>query len=81
MLEAIGKVKHIAFDKTGTLTADKPVVTDVVALEKMPDSELLRTAAAAESGSSHPLASSNLRDAGSSLLQEPYCADDTGLRA
>ncbi|MCA0433010.1 MAG: cadmium-translocating P-type ATPase [Proteobacteria bacterium] len=56
VLEAIGKVKHIAFDKTGTLTEGKPRVTDVVALGKLSETDVLRMAASAESGSSHPLA-------------------------
>ena len=56
ILEAIGKVKHIAFDKTGTLTEGKPKVTDVEVFGKLSREELLRIAAAAESGSSHPLA-------------------------
>ena len=56
VLEAIGKVKHIAFDKTGTLTAGKPVVTDVVALRSAGEDEVLRLAAAVEAHSSHPLA-------------------------
>lgn len=56
VLEAIGKVKHIAFDKTGTLTEGKPKVTDVVPLGSASVDDLLRLAAAVESGSSHPLA-------------------------
>ena len=56
VLEAIGKVKHIAFDKTGTLTEGKPKVTDVEPFGTVEADELLRIAAAAESGSSHPLA-------------------------
>lgn len=56
VLEAIGKVKHIAFDKTGTLTEGKPKVTDVVAFKGMTSDKLMSIAAAAESGSSHPLA-------------------------
>ena len=51
-LESIGSVKTIAFDKTGTLTAGKPKVTDIVGNRQ----EVLRLAAAVESGSSHPLA-------------------------
>ena len=35
VLEAIGKVKHIAFDKTGTLTEGKPKVNDVEAFGKI----------------------------------------------
>lgn len=56
VLEAIGKVKHIAFDKTGTLTEGKPRVTDVESFGALSTNEILRIAAAAESGSSHPLA-------------------------
>jgi Zn2+/Cd2+-exporting ATPase len=56
VLEAIGKVKHIAFDKTGTLTEGNPKVTDVVPLGDLKTEDLLRISAAAESGSSHPLA-------------------------
>jgi Cd2+/Zn2+-exporting ATPase len=56
VLEAIGKVKHIAFDKTGTLTAGKPVVTEVVALRGAGEDEVLQLAAAVEAHSSHPLA-------------------------
>jgi Cd2+/Zn2+-exporting ATPase len=56
VLEAIGKVRHIAFDKTGTLTEGKPKVTDVEVFGRLASKELLRIAAAAESGSSHPLA-------------------------
>ncbi len=56
VLEAIGKVAHIAFDKTGTLTEGKPRVTDVEPLSTLSKDDMLRIAAAAESGSSHPLA-------------------------
>ena len=56
VLEAIGKVKHIAFDKTGTLTEGKPKVTDVEALGPMSANSILGIAAAAEAASSHPLA-------------------------
>lgn len=56
VLEAIGKVKHIAFDKTGTLTEGKPKVTEIEALADIGKDDILRIAAAAESGSSHPLA-------------------------
>jgi Cd2+/Zn2+-exporting ATPase len=48
VLEAIGKVKHIAFDKTGTLTEGKPKVTDVIALGSASVDDLLRLAAAVE---------------------------------
>jgi Cd2+/Zn2+-exporting ATPase len=56
-LEAIGKATTIAFDKTGTLTAGRPRVTDVAPLAAgAAEAAVLRLAAAAERGSSHPLA-------------------------
>ena len=54
-LETIGSVRTIAFDKTGTLTAGRPRVTDIVG-DQVGRAEVLRLAAAVESGSSHPLA-------------------------
>jgi Cd2+/Zn2+-exporting ATPase len=54
-LEAIGTVTTVAFDKTGTLTRNEPRITDLHPLQGT-DSELLRFAAAVETGSSHPLA-------------------------
>jgi Cd2+/Zn2+-exporting ATPase len=44
----------VAFDKTGTLTVGRPKVTDVVPVDGVED-DVLAKAAAAESGSSHPL--------------------------
>ena len=55
-LEIANKVKTIVFDKTGTLTKGKPTVTDIIDLSgDMGESEILRLAAIAESGSEHPL--------------------------
>ncbi|HZJ10717.1 MAG TPA: heavy metal translocating P-type ATPase, partial [Trueperaceae bacterium] len=55
VLESIGDVKTVAFDKTGTLTENRPRVTDVVPLAAS-EAEVLRLAAAIETGSAHPLA-------------------------
>ena len=55
VLEGIGDVETVAFDKTGTLTENRPRVTDIVPLAAG-DAEVLRLAAAVETGSSHPLA-------------------------
>jgi Cu+-exporting ATPase len=57
-LEVAHRVDTVAFDKTGTLTEGKPTL---VAVEPTPGSgltshELLRLAAAVQSGSEHPLA-------------------------
>ncbi|WP_257264891.1 zinc/cadmium/mercury/lead-transporting ATPase [Endozoicomonas sp. ONNA2] len=58
-LELLGSVTTVAFDKTGTLTAGKPVVTHITPFDYStpnPEREVLRLAAAVESGSTHPLA-------------------------
>ena len=54
-LEEAGKVRAVAFDKTGTLTRGEPAVTDVVPLNGCSEEDLLRTAAALEARSEHPL--------------------------
>ncbi|GAB2476025.1 cation-translocating P-type ATPase [Luteococcus sediminum] len=56
-LETSAKISAVAVDKTGTLTEGRPELTDVVVLDLALDRrEVLRWAAAAESGSEHPLA-------------------------
>jgi Cu+-exporting ATPase len=54
-LERAYRIETIVFDKTGTLTEGKPVVTDVVALDGVNQTEVLRLAASAEKGSEHPV--------------------------
>ena len=85
VLEAIGKVKHIAFDKTGTLTEGKPKVTDIVTFGKTSAVEILRIAAAAESGSSHPLATAIVAHAKAKAIKfkaaESHAIPGKGLRA
>lgn len=53
-LEVSGKVRNIVLDKTGTITEGHPRVTEMTAFS-LSESELLRYAAAVESGSEHPL--------------------------
>lgn len=55
-LESLGQVAAIAFDKTGTLTIGKPRLLTVSPAPGIAESELLLTAASAESVSSHPIA-------------------------
>ncbi len=55
VLEGLGKVTVACFDKTGTLTEGRPKVTDVFGFDRS-EHEVLRFAAALETGSSHPLA-------------------------
>jgi Cd2+/Zn2+-exporting ATPase len=55
-LENLGRLRVIAFDKTGTLTTGKFGVTRVVTFDGASEEEVLRTAAAVEEQSSHPIA-------------------------
>ncbi len=54
-LERLAGVRSLAFDKTGTLTRGTPVVADVVAVDGVPASEVLRLAAAVNRHSEHPI--------------------------
>ena len=55
-LEALARIDTVAFDKTGTLTEGRPALTDVIALDGLPEGEVLRLAAAVERHSEHPVA-------------------------
>ncbi|MPZ25946.1 MAG: cadmium-translocating P-type ATPase [Micromonosporaceae bacterium] len=54
--QVFGRVDRIVLDKTGTLTQGKPTVVAVEAAPGVEPAELLRTAAAVEDRSEHPLA-------------------------
>jgi Cd2+/Zn2+-exporting ATPase len=55
-LEAAGAVDTVLFDKTGTLTTGRLAVTDIVALDGVPDFQVLRLAGGVERHSEHPVA-------------------------
>ena len=55
-LQKAERIDTVALDKTGTITRGKPAVTQVVSLNGMDESQVLRLAAAAEQFSGHPLA-------------------------
>ena len=69
-LERLEKVDTLVIDKTGTLTEGRP---EVVAIETfgIPEEELLRTSAALEQASEHPLAAAIVRAAKSRGLTWP----------
>ena len=70
----------MAFDKTGTLTAGRPRLTDVVGLENgLDETEVLRLAAAVESGSNHPLAHAIVEEARAQQLSCPASSDAGAL--
>jgi Zn2+/Cd2+-exporting ATPase len=78
VLESLGKVTAIAFDKTGTLTAGKPKVTDIAGFGQT-ETEVLRLAAALETGSSHPLAFAILSKANEDKLEIPAASQARAL--
>jgi Cu+-exporting ATPase len=55
-LELAERIRVLAVDKTGTLTAGRPAVRQVLAAGDRTSADVLRLAACAERGSSHPLA-------------------------
>jgi Cu2+-exporting ATPase len=59
-LERMRTVDAVLFDKTGTLTVGRPVVTSIASVDGDRD-RVLRTAAAVEAESEHPLARAILR--------------------
>lgn len=60
-LEVLGRVDTIAFDKTGTLTCGRPELAEIISTGSLSRDEVLRTAAALETGSEHPLAQAIVR--------------------
>ncbi len=78
VLEGLGKLNAIALDKTGTLTEGKPKATDIISFES-PEAEILRLAAALETGSSHPLALSILAKADENGVVIPAASDAKAL--
>ena len=62
-LENAATIDTVAFDKTGTLTTGRPEVTDVVVLDHIEESEMLRLVASAERRSEHPIAHAIVRAA------------------
>ncbi len=59
-LEACAGLQSVIFDKTGTLTNGRPEVVQIVPLNGTAPRDLLRTAVALESSSTHPIAQSIL---------------------
>ena len=55
-LEAAGKSQVIVLDKTGTITEGRPEVTDIYPAKGSDEASLIKTAAALEAFSEHPLA-------------------------
>jgi len=62
-LEGIARLDTIVFDKTGTMTEGHFVVSDIVSLGAVSESELINLAAAGCAFSNHPLAQSVVEEA------------------
>ena len=62
-LENAHRLQVITLDKTGTITKGEPSVTDVIPLDALRGSDLLRLAASVERASEHPLAQAIVRAA------------------
>ncbi len=62
-LEAPAKINAIIFDKTGTLTRGEPEVVEIITNPPLSKEDFLQLAAAAESGSEHPLAQAVIKTA------------------
>jgi Cu2+-exporting ATPase len=62
-LEGASRISAVAFDKTGTLTEGKPRVVDIVTAAGVDENEAMNLLAAAERGSSHPLAAAVFQEA------------------
>ena len=73
-LEATGRTQIAVFDKTGTITEGHPAVTDVYTFAAS-ETELIKTAAALEAKSEHPIAKAIFRYA-EEKGQTPYETSD-----
>ncbi|MGA5462471.1 heavy metal translocating P-type ATPase [Mycobacterium sp. NPDC050041] len=78
-MERLADTTVVAFDKTGTLTHGTPVLTEVTALDGDGADDLLRTAAAAEQYSEHPIGRAILAEARRRGLTVPRAHDFRAL--
>jgi Cu2+-exporting ATPase len=70
-LEQVAALDTVVLDKTGTLTKGEPEVAAVIAADELDERELLRTAAAVERESEHPIAEAVVRAASERGLDAP----------
>ncbi len=55
-LQRAGQLTAVVMDKTGTITEGRPMVTELLPVDKWNEKRLLQMAASLEAGSEHPLA-------------------------
>jgi len=73
-LERASTVRTVLLDKTGTITQGRPKLTDVVPMGGFSAEEALALAAAAESGSEHPVASAITASQPTPLVADNFVA-------
>jgi Cu+-exporting ATPase len=74
-IQTLKDVRAVVFDKTGTITQGRPAVTDVIPAAGVQRADVLRTAAAVEKGSEHPLAGAVIGAAEADKLVLPQASD------
>ncbi|MBQ2390936.1 MAG: heavy metal translocating P-type ATPase [Clostridia bacterium] len=77
-LENLHNIDTIVLDKTGTVTKGEPSVTDIIAFSST-EEEFLKTAAAVEKGSEHPLGKAVVNAAKKKGLDIPSCKQFTAV--
>jgi Cu+-exporting ATPase len=75
VLETMEKVDTVVIDKTGTLTQGRPEVVSIEPLNDWTEDSLLRTVAAVEGLSEHPLAQAIVRKARAANMAIPAAID------
>ncbi|HSH00571.1 MAG TPA: copper-translocating P-type ATPase, partial [candidate division Zixibacteria bacterium] len=78
-LERLVKADLIVFDKTGTLTYGRPEVTAISVVGGVTEEKLLKTAAALETASEHPLGAGIMREVAKRMLEYTPAVDVTAL--
>ena len=78
-LEETGKMQIVALDKTGTITEGEPVVTDLIPVEGISETELLTVAYALEQKSEHPLAKAVIKRGQELHVEKREVEDFTAL--
>ena len=78
-LEETGKMQIVALDKTGTITEGEPVVTDLIPVEGISETELLTVAYALEQKSEHPLAKAVIKRGQERTVDKLEVQDFTAL--